>query len=135
MTNPNPHKPNRQPVPRETVPDRPQSDLGLFVAQTDTGGAKVALSHTVAAAIGAPRLPHVCRCGVRWGGWKTAHCTACHETFSTVANFDKHRQGPHSDVTPRICVPPAAVGLVDAGRDYPCWGAPGPASDFERSAS
>lgn len=34
--------------------------------------------------------PHTCRCGQRWGGSKTAHCSNCHETFSTVSNFDRH---------------------------------------------
>lgn len=81
---------------------------------------------TVGVGNGKPvNLPHRCGCGVRWSGYKTAHCCACHETFSTVSNFDRHRQGPHSDVRPRFCVSPESVGLVDAGRAYRCWAMPG----------
>ena len=43
-----------------------------------------------------------------------------HTTFTTVSTFDKHRSGSHPNST-RHCVPPAEVGLVDAGRAYPCW--------------
>lgn len=64
------------------------------------------------------------RCPARWGGFKTAHCRACGETFTVVAAFDKHRVGSHTDDS-RHCVHPATVGLVDAGRAYPCWGFPG----------
>lgn len=31
------------------------------------------------------------KCNREWTGLKMAHCGACHETFSTPANFDKHR--------------------------------------------
>jgi hypothetical protein len=61
-------------------------------------------------------------CYSRWGGLKTAHCSACHKTFTTPWAFDKHRDGSH--VTGRFCREPEAVGLVDAGRAYPCWGRP-----------
>lgn len=64
-----------------------------------------------------------CRCSGKWGGLKTAHCSACHNTFSTPGNFDRHRTGTHPGG--RWCLPPAEVGLVDAGRAYPCWGQPG----------
>jgi hypothetical protein len=64
------------------------------------------------------------RCSKHWGGLKTAHCTACHETFTVVSTFDKHRTGSHP-LSTRTCVDPATVGLVDAGRAYPCWGSPG----------
>ncbi|WP_406816757.1 hypothetical protein [Mycobacterium sp. M23085] len=63
---------------------------------------------------------------------KTAHCDACHETFTVVAAFDKHRAGPHTD-RGRRCLDPAAVGLVDAGRAYRCWGHPG--RDHDEAAS
>lgn len=50
-------------------------------------------------------LPHHCRkCRGRWGGYTTAHCGACCETFSTVANFDAHRDAVHG-----VCVPPRKV--------------------------
>jgi hypothetical protein len=64
------------------------------------------------------------RCLARWGGLKTAHCRACGETFTVVAAFDRHRAGSHTH-DERHCLDPAAVGLVDAGRAYPCWGFPG----------
>jgi hypothetical protein len=71
------------------------------------------------------------RCRARWGGLKTAHCSACHETFTVVAAFDKHRAGSHA--RGRYCLDPAAVGLVDAGRAYRCWGFPG--RDEDEAAS
>ncbi len=81
----------------------------------------------------AGKLAHICtpqagtascaRCGARWGGLRTAHCDACHETFTVAAAFDKHRAGSHTGG--RRCIDPAAVGLVDAGRAYRCWGYPG----------
>jgi len=45
---------------------------------------------------------------------KRCQCPSCKAIFSTVANFDKHRQGK---ATARHCVDPATVGLVqsDAG--------------------
>ena len=71
------------------------------------------------------------KCGAWWTGSNTAHCSACCETFTTIAAFDKHRAGSHAYDT-RHCVPPSAVHnqkgervLIDAGRDYPCWGFPG----------
>ncbi len=60
-----------------------------------------------------------CRCGATWGGANTSHCSAasCHQTFSTVANFDKHWKGDEHRT-------PASVGLVLSERGY--WGAPPP---------
>ena len=89
--------------------------------QLPTDGSKVAQKRHRQAGNGIPVLPHHCpRCNLRWGGLKTAHCTACHETFTTVSTFDKHRAGSHASGT-RHCLPPAEVGLVEAGRAYPCW--------------
>lgn len=62
-------------------------------------------------------------CPARWGGTKTAHCSGCHETFTTVSAFDKHRGGSHPDN--RYCINPGSVGLVLTGRGYRCWGVPG----------
>jgi hypothetical protein len=83
------------------------------------GAVKVAQISTPQAGMGS-----CVRCPARWGGLKTAHCAACGETFTVVAAFDKHRVGSHTDDS-RHCVHPATVGLVDAGRAYPCWGFPG----------
>ena len=64
------------------------------------------------------------RCNNRWTGLKTAHCTACHETFTTITAFDKHRTGDHANDT-RHCIDPSTAGLINARRPYPCWGWPG----------
>lgn len=66
----------------------------------------------------APWYRYFCRCGATWCGLKTCHCIGCHETFTTITSFDKHRQRGH-------CLQPADVGLAKVGRDYPCWGLPG----------
>lgn len=72
-----------------------------------------------------PRQATECpRCTSWWTGLNTSHCTACHRTFTGITAFDKHRDGSHSAST-RHCVEPESVGLVDAGRAYPCWGFPG----------
>jgi hypothetical protein len=49
---------------------------------------------------------------------------ACHETFTGITAFDKHRAGSHG-WGKRHCVSPEAAGLVAAGRAYPCWALPG----------
>lgn len=42
-----------------------------------------------------------CRdCGKKWGG-RACHCTACHETFSTEANFGQHQGAIAGCVDPR----------------------------------
>lgn len=68
------------------------------------------------------------RCQKQWGGLKTAHCTVCCETFSVSSAADKHRTGSHANDT-RHCLPPETVGLVDAGRAYPCWSFPSTGDD------
>lgn len=60
------------------------------------------------------------RCDSQWGGTKTCHCSSCHETFATIAAFDKHRAGSHA-LSTRHCEDPATVGLKDAARPYRCW--------------
>lgn len=64
------------------------------------------------------------KCGKSWGGYNTVHCTGCHFSFTTQNVSDKHRAGSHARDT-RHCLPPDSVGLIDAGRGYPCWGFPG----------
>lgn len=36
--------------------------------------------------------PPLCRCGKHWSSLVWAHCSVCHETFSRVRNFDRHRK-------------------------------------------
>lgn len=59
-------------------------------------------------------------CPKRWTGFRKAHCSSCHRTFSTVANFDRHRSpaGLHGS-----CRYPALVGLVQRGG---VWSMPPP---------
>lgn len=67
---------------------------------------------------------HGCpRCPARWGGYNTGHCSACHNTFTGVTAFDKHRAGSHAKG--RYCITPEDAGLIPAGRAYPCWAHPG----------
>lgn len=61
------------------------------------------------------------RCGKRWGGHRTAHCAACHQTFSADSVADQHRKGTHTPDT-RHCVDPATIGLVVNRNGY--WGNP-----------
>lgn len=48
-------------------------------------------------------------CTTTWTGGGIAHCARCHRTFTTVANFDRHRAGGQ-------CADPASRGLVRNGR-------------------
>jgi hypothetical protein len=50
------------------------------------------------------KLPYSCHCGRRWSALGEAHCAAdgCHEQFSTVRHFDRHRMNG-------ACVWPAAL--------------------------
>lgn len=78
-------------------------------------------------------LPHHCaKCTGRWNGFNTAHCSACHLTFTGVTAFDKHRAGNHS--VRRYCLSPEEVGLVLTGRAYPCWGFPSDDNFWETNA-
>ena len=59
-------------------------------------------------------------CGKSWTGITRAHCSGCHETFSTYRVSDKHRTGAFG--ADRRCVDPASVGLVLVGG---IWRGPG----------
>lgn len=77
-------------------------------------------------------LPFVCRTGCRWSGTSTAHCGACHETFSGIGPFDRHRRGKPGDdrYPPGGCYYPGDTGLVlIEGRAYRCWGTTPTAGD------
>lgn len=46
---------------------------------------------------------HPCgSCEATWTGLAAAHCPSCHDTFSTVALFDRHRRGS-------ACLDPSTV--------------------------
>lgn len=67
-------------------------------------------------------------CAAAWGGQRTSHCMRCHQTFTGVSAFDRHQAA-------RECREPETVGLVDAGRAYPCWGWPTADDWLEREAT
>ncbi|WP_431957296.1 hypothetical protein [Nocardia lijiangensis] len=68
-----------------------------------------------------------CRGCERWwplSAHNVCHCAQCHETFTGEQAATRHlvvdyRHRPHV-----VCRTPQSVGLVDAGREYPCWGLP-----------
>lgn len=68
-------------------------------------------------------LPYTCGgCNNGWGGYRTAHCASCHETFSGVTVFDEHRKDG-------ICQLPEKVGMKYNRRGtgenaYRVWGYP-----------
>jgi hypothetical protein len=71
-----------------------------------------------------PNGPFTCSgCDNWWTGLNSGHCSACHESFTSVSGFDKHRTGSHS--AGRYCLDPASVGLVVANKGWPGWSQPG----------
>lgn len=61
-------------------------------------------------------LPHAhTKCGKRWAGSITSHCSLCCETFTSVGAFDTHRVKGE-------CANPKALRMVIAdGRAYDAW--------------
>lgn len=49
-------------------------------------------------------MPANCNCGRTWTGLSQAHCTICHEHFSTVANFDRHKPSRSGCMNPSTIV-------------------------------
>jgi hypothetical protein len=51
-------------------------------------------------------MPTCARCLARWGGTRTCHCGACHQTFSGQELFTAHRhqRGEHGG-----CIPPSSI--------------------------
>jgi transposase-like protein len=73
-------------------------------------------------------MAHSCKgCDNTWTGSRQAHCSGCHETFSTENNFDKHRVG-HS--FPLKCASPEVVEMVQNARGI--WRAAGEEDLYER---
>lgn len=58
-------------------------------------------------------------CPTRWTGLKISHCGSCHQTFSSVRHFDRHRRDGR-------CLDPESVGLTIGGRGYWSTGWPTP---------
>jgi hypothetical protein len=64
-------------------------------------------------------------CGGRFTGLRTAHCTVCHQTWTSPAGFDRHRRYGKC-LTPDTMRDKAGYLIwhnvfQDAGRAYPCW--------------
>ena len=64
---------------------------------------------------------------VNWVGTQRCHCSSCHQNFSVVKNFDKHRFEKSGD---NYCHPPESVGLVLNKRGT--WQMPGEVDYDER---
>ncbi|MCX5202440.1 hypothetical protein OG897_13405 [Streptomyces sp. NBC_00237] len=63
-------------------------------------------------------------CGKWWSGAERSHASCCHETFSSLTAFERHRRGMR-------CNDPASVGLVARQKPYgTLWGLPGPANGY-----
>lgn len=68
-------------------------------------------------------------CDRTWTGNVMAHCSVCHETFGSVASFDRHRRKPADDAirdghpvrrTPAGCTFPPDLGLY-RNPTRSCW--------------
>lgn len=57
-------------------------------------------------------------CDATWTGIAAAHCSGCHETFTSASTFDRHRRGGK-------CLNPAELGMVRADRAWRGWSLPG----------
>lgn len=36
-------------------------------------------------------------CSTEWTGLSECHCSSCHKSFSSIANFDDHRTGDYDE--------------------------------------
>lgn len=71
-------------------------------------------------------LPFGCRfCGSRWSGVNTSHCIRCHETFSSVGNFDAHQKGS-------VCLNPEKLKFERLKKGGGTWGTPMPPEMLQR---
>lgn len=65
-------------------------------------------------------------CGRWWTGAERSHCGSCHETFSSLTAFERHRRGLR-------CNEPTDVGLVARAKPFgTLWGLPGPDGGYAR---
>ena len=59
-----------------------------------------------------------------WTGAERSHCGGCHELFSSLTAFDRHRRGGR-------CLPPESVGLTAREKPYGVlWGTPAPEGGY-----
>lgn len=57
-------------------------------------------------------------CDNWWTGLNSAHCSACHTTFTGIGGFDMHRRDYQ-------CLQHATIGLIPADREWEGWQRPG----------
>jgi hypothetical protein len=72
-------------------------------------------------------------CSTTYGGYRTEHCTECHETFTGTSSGDKHRTGKHGVTegpTRRRCLTPDEMTQLGMHRNARGrWMLEGPASE------
>jgi hypothetical protein len=76
-------------------------------------------------------------CAATWTGFKVAHCSACHRTFTTPAGFDQHRARRYDTTTgERVmvrdygrCYDPADTGMTRNDRGQ--WMTAGDGRDWD----
>lgn len=55
-----------------------------------------------------PNHPNTCGgCDATWTGTRPCHCAACHNTFSGLQHFDRHRYANHG------CIDPATIPGIE----------------------
>lgn len=73
-------------------------------------------------------------CAKTWTGLRIAHCALCHQTFTTPANFDRHRAGRKTHgvkLAAGECHAGDVCGLVLNDRGQ--WAMPGRETEAEAS--
>lgn len=63
------------------------------------------------------------KCSAEWAGLAVAHYSVCHQSFSAVSSFDKHRAGSKDGTFSQgECSDPMLRGMVRNRHGY--WGQP-----------
>lgn len=112
----------------------PESHADGLSGTTTLGGAENRSKPSYASGNRPSRSIECGTCGAWWTRELTAHCSGCHRTYTGMTAFDAHRSGSHTAGT-RHCLDPADVGLVDAGRAYPCWGTKGDGTEWWKASA
>ncbi|MHA7703421.1 FDXHR family putative zinc-binding protein [Mycobacterium sp. ML4] len=70
---------------------------------------------------------HVCcaSCGAWWTGLAAAHCSGCHQSFTSVGAFDRHRKGFECCDPETLRTESGEPAFVVADRSWPGWSLPG----------
>jgi hypothetical protein len=98
--------------------------LLAYTACSGIGGVRMPQTRTrssdhAPAAENRPPSAITCRgCENWWTGLSSAHCSACHITFTGIYAFDMHRRGGR-------CADPNDIDLVPALKPWSGWSRPG----------